>query len=271
MEERRTEEYQGILALYKHWKGHMALKALEEGKAEARVFGADRAAIICFGSRLLVEGNPGDSRDASFLTEFFKQVVFRDRWEGMTHFFMAFWHRPEWQEVLGNMLRTYRPVVVDREYYVMDLSKAPTPGKLPRGYVLRDLDAAFLREKPWENKDALLEEMGSERRDPGDFLNRSFGVCALSGDTLAGWCLSEYNHSKGCEVGIEVMEGHQRKGLGTLLTLALAEKAWTAGMREMGWSCFKDNTPSSGTARKAGFVKSHDSRAMMVSRHGKGT
>jgi RimJ/RimL family protein N-acetyltransferase len=186
------------------------------------------------------------------------------RLERMRHFFMAFWQRPGWEEALGNMLRAYKPVVADREYYILDLSRAKAPGKLPRGYALRDLDAAFLREKPWINKDALLEEMGSERKDAEDFLNRSFGVCLLSGEELAGWCLSEYNNSKGCEVGIEVMEGHRRKGLGTLLTLALAEKAWTAGMRQMGWSCFRANAASSGTALKAGFVKSHDSRVMMV-------
>lgn len=138
--------------------------------------------------------------------------------------------------------------------------------QLPQGYELKFPDDAFLKTCEWKNKRALLYEMCSERGSIDDFLQHSFGVCAVYGDEIAGWCLSEYNNSRGCEVGIEVVEDHQRKGIGTALTLALAAEAGRQGLQYVGWSCFKGNLPSAATARKAGLSKIEDYKVIVVER-----
>jgi RimJ/RimL family protein N-acetyltransferase len=95
--------------------------------------------------------------------------------------------------------------------------------------------------------------MCSERPTVQDFLAKSFGVCLSRGDEIVGWCLSEYNCADRCEVGIEIVEPYQRRGLGTLLSLALVEMALSRSVTRIGWHCWASNTPSDATALKAGF------------------
>ena len=101
-----------------------------------------------------------------------------------------------------------------------------------------------------------LAEMCSERPSVEDFLARSFGVCLVDEEqgTLAGWCLSEYNCGNRCEVGIEVAEAYQRRGMGTLLARALCREAFARrGIRQVGWHCLAANAASGATARRAGL------------------
>lgn len=95
------------------------------------------------------------------------------------------------------------------------------------------------------------------------FLAESFGVCAVSQGELAGWCLSEYNCSSGCEVGIEVGECHRRRGLAQAMVSAFAEEAARRGIMKIGWHCFKHNSASSATALSAGFAKGLDYGEML--------
>jgi RimJ/RimL family protein N-acetyltransferase len=95
--------------------------------------------------------------------------------------------------------------------------------------------------------------MCSERESVAAFLAGSFGLCLVSGREVVGWCLSEYNRLDQCEVGIEVREPYQRRGLGTLLASALVEHARAQGIDHIGWHCWKGNVASGATARAAGF------------------
>lgn len=278
MKEIDGSKFQVILLLYDGWKHHMSLRAAAEGKAIAQVW-ADSidspvAAAVCFGIRVLISGNPQDTACRNEIADFLKNIVQKNKIERMNHFFMLFWNEPGWQDVLLEILSGCKSYLREREYYGRDmlynLNELPQFKDcellLPKGYELRFVDEGFLNEREWGNKGTLQYEMCSERVSIYDFLKYSFGVCAVQGNEIAGWCLSEYNNSKGCEVGIEVMEGHQRKGIGTALTLALAEEAGKQGLQHVGWSCFKDNLPSSATACKAGFVKLDDYKVIVVQR-----
>jgi RimJ/RimL family protein N-acetyltransferase len=88
-----------------------------------------------------------------------------------------------------------------------------------------------------------------------DFLAKSFGVCAIHENELAGWCLSEYNADGRCEIGIETTSEFRKRGLATALTLYFLEHAFSHGINEVGWHCFKRNESSAKTALKAGFDK----------------
>lgn len=81
---------------------------------------------------------------------------------------------------------------------------------------------------------------------------KSFGIVALCGDELAGWCTSEYNSGDRCEVGIGTLEPHQHRGVATALGSAFVERARAQGYSHIGWHCWADNLPSSATALKNG-------------------
>lgn len=123
------------------------------------------------------------------------------------------------------------------------------------GLHLRTVAAELLAE-PWAGLVQLRAEMCSERASVADFLARSFGVCLVTETdrALAGWCLSEYNCGPRCEVGIEVLEAYQRRGLGTRLASALRLQAAAQGVTRVGWHCLAANAASGATARAAGLA-----------------
>ncbi len=126
------------------------------------------------------------------------------------------------------------------------------------------VDAALLATPNLKHLDTLKEEMTSERPSVEDFLAKSFGVCAIHDNELAGWCLSEYNADGRCEIGIETISDYRMRGLATALTLALLEHAFSHGITEVGWHCFKRNEASAKTALKAGFDKVCDYKSFIV-------
>lgn len=126
------------------------------------------------------------------------------------------------------------------------------------------VDANLLASSDLKHLETLKEEMTSERPTVEDFLAKSFGICAIHNNELAGWCLSEYNADGRCEIGIETTDEYRQRGLATALTLAFLEHAFSHGMTEVGWHCFKRNEASAKTALKAGFDKVSDYKSFIV-------
>jgi len=145
-----------------------------------------------------------------------------------------------------------------RQYFACHRLKQDWRPRLPDGFELLPANAALLERLNPAGREALSEEMTSERPSVADFLDKSFGVCLVQGDELVGWCLSEYNHAGRCEVGVATMEPYQQRGLGTLMSLALVEQALARGYHTIGWHCWIKNTASSALARRAGFEYVHD-------------
>jgi GNAT superfamily N-acetyltransferase len=143
-------------------------------------------------------------------------------------------------------------------------SETPPAAGLPEGFRLAAVDASLVRDGTLENKESLLEEMCSERASVADFLASSFGLALLHGNTVAGWCLSEYNLGQRCEVGIAVAEPFRRRGLATRLGRAFARQALAAGVTDIGWHCRRDNAASCATARALGFALAQEYRSHRV-------
>lgn len=270
MREVDTSDFNKVFPLYSDWEHHMSLQAAAEGQVDAQVWAnsvdSPAAAVICFGYRVLIGGDPENLLARNEIRDFFHNIVLQNKIISLNHFFMLFWNEPGWQDVMLDTLKGCNMYLREREYYGADLHMNMNSPVLPAAYELRTVDRSFLDECAWINKDELLDEMCSERASVEDFLEHSFGVCAVLGDEITGWCLSEYNNSCGCEVGIEVLQGHKRKGIGTALTHALMEKAGSQGLKRFGWSCFKDNLPSSATASKAGLTKLEEYNVILVHR-----
>ena len=152
----------------------------------------------------------------------------------------------------------------DREYYACKELKYKWQDFMLEGFQIQMVDANLLENANLKHLETLIEEMTSERPSVDDFLAKSFGVCAIHENELAGWCLSEYNADDRCEIGIETTSDYRQRGIATALTLAFLEHAFSHDIKEVGWHCFKKNESSAKTARKAGFDKVCDYKSFIV-------
>jgi RimJ/RimL family protein N-acetyltransferase len=153
-----------------------------------------------------------------------------------------------------------------RQYYRLDGPPAEPP-PLPPGLTLQPIDAALLANTRLRNLAQLIEEVHSESHSLADFLSRKFGYCALDGDLLAGWCLTEYNHGDRCELGVETLAQYQRQGIGTATVCATIAEARVRGITRTGWHCWQRNTASAALARRAGFAHVKDYPIWFSSAH----
>jgi RimJ/RimL family protein N-acetyltransferase len=221
---------------------YMGLRAIVEGSCpHAIVYTASDNAIISLNSRLYLIG------EAPF-QETLEQHVF----PLMRQKYSVLHYSPE---RLKEMIQTTLPSQIHRydERLSLALEKPPKHFELPSDFQLAEVNEALLTNTALENHEALLEECCSERPSVEDFLAKSFGLCLIKDEALVGWCLSEYNNSQGCEVGIEINENYQKQGLGSALASAFARLAQEQGIKRIGWHCWKDNLPSVALAKRLGF------------------
>jgi RimJ/RimL family protein N-acetyltransferase len=258
------------LDLYAGLAAHLAVRAVLEGCAAGRVWADDpqspQTGVVWTAHRVFVAG-----RDVGALHAVVHEIAAAARARGDWGMGIYGAAGTDWRALLAGL--TWREMA--REYWAAepagDLAdgragdfaagdrrgeeqRGENPGGLP-ALQLRAVDAALLAEPDLGALEQLREEMCSERESVEDFLARSFGVCFVDAgrQTLAGWCLSEYSCGARCEVGIEVLEAYQRRGLGTRLTQALCGAAAQRGVNQVGWHCLAANEPSRATARRAGL------------------
>jgi len=107
----------------------------------------------------------------------------------------------------------------------------------------------------------LREEILGAWRGLEVFLCYGFGFAVLDGDSLAAWCLSEFNSpgrvgSSGprCEIGIETLPDYQRRGLGACVGSAFVERCLALGATPY-WHAAAENAASLALAEKVGFER----------------
>ncbi len=238
---------------------HLAVTAILAGTVEGHVYVDDPAnptvALANTKQRYYLAGRPGNEASEEGLRQLFAEVIYpRNRAAGALMFVL--YYAPGWEvRIAEGILPGKFPIRDEREYYAFRRLDPEWRSRLPAGYTLRPVDRELLAQEGLANLDALKEEMTSERETVEAFLERSFGVCLLHRDEIAGWCLSEYNSGDRCEVGIETVEGHRRRGLGTVAASAFVERALQQGVRHIGWDCWAGNVASAATARRAGFER----------------
>jgi RimJ/RimL family protein N-acetyltransferase len=154
-----------------------------------------------------------------------------------------------------------------RRYYEIDPSAHAWAVDPPSGYTVERVTAKLL-EKGLADTDRVEEEMCSERESAGEFLAKSFAFAAIHGGGFAAWCMSEYNLGDRCEVGIETVEGHRRRGLAVLVAGAMFRHAASAGVRRVGWHCWADNAGSVATAERLGLRLVSEFPALVVDARG---
>jgi len=178
--------------------------------------------------------------------------------------FGVYYDAPAWEGKMDALVVGKEIIHANREYYACKELRQKWQDVMPEGFQLQMVDADLLANTELKHLETLKEEMTSERPSVDDFLAKSFGVCAIHENELAGWCLSEYNADNRCEIGIETTSEFRQRGIATALTLAFLEHAFSHGITEVGWHCFKRNKASAKTALKAGFDKARDYNAYIV-------
>lgn len=250
------KDYPFALALFQNSLHQMKLAALAESRIEARVCtDGDRPqlCVVLYQNKVMIASVLPAMALAEALMPFLQEQLYENRMGGCGDA-QIFWDGDGTQEALLMALGDKCPAFALREYWEMD---GPTEARLvqpPDGYEVVLVSEALLQ-RGLAHTEQLREEMCSERVSVEAFLGQSFGVCAVRDGELAGWCLSEYNCSRGCEVGIETVEGHRRKGLAQAMVSAFAAEAARRGVPRIGWHCFRSNVPSRETARAAGLMR----------------
>ena len=209
----------------------------------------------------------GDSEIDSFnlgIQKLFTNVIYPREIAAGQEGFALYYDSPTWEKRVGALLSGKETIHADREFFACKKLKHNWRDFLPEGFHLKMVNADLLAMPDLKHLDTLKEEMTSERPSAEDFLAKSFGVCAVHDNELAGWCLSEYNADGRCEIGIETTGDYRQRGIATALTLAFLEHAFSNGITEVGWHCFKRNEASAKTALKAGFDKVCDYKSFVV-------
>lgn len=248
-------------------RSHALVTAFFEGCATARLFvdnvAAPQSGIIVCNSRVLCAG---ESSQSNFLGEmarvFSDELIPAHRAWGIEAY-LVYAAGDGWSTTIQRLFGDYQLYHGTRQYYeVTDF--APKPDlPLPDGFSMQLITPEFLS-SDLSGLEAVREEMCSERASVEDFLARSFGVCPVHANEVAGWCMSEYNVCDRCEIGIATAEKHQRKGIATLTTWYFLAEAHRRGYTRVGWDCWERNIPSVATARKAGFTLVEEYPAVVV-------
>jgi RimJ/RimL family protein N-acetyltransferase len=236
---------------------HLALESVLVGASLGRVVvGEHRAALAWTGHRVYLTGNVEGAGFEEALGDYVRSrrivVVYPDH------------------EALEGATRLFPGCKVTerkRRYYEIDPSAQEWAVNPPNGYAVERITAQLL-EKRLLNTDRVEEEMCSEREIVGEFLEKSFAFAAIHGGGFAAWCMSEYNLGDRCEVGIETVAEHRRRGLAVLVAGAMFRHAASVGIRRVGWHCWADNAGSVATAETLGLRLVSEFPALVVDARG---
>jgi GNAT superfamily N-acetyltransferase len=223
---------------------HLAVESILAGKTASRMLVDDaeapRAAVTWSGHRLYLVGDVGGGGFGEELNRY-----------ASTHGQFVAYCSPEAIDDTEKLLSGYRVRRRGRLYYEGDPPRAYEV-EPPKGYAVERITTELLG-RGLAHTDWVREEMCSERESVEEFLGKGFGFAAVHGGGFACWCMSEYNLGDRCEVGIETVKEHRRRGLAVLVAGEVFRHAASVGVRRVGWHCWADNAASVATAERLGL------------------
>jgi GNAT superfamily N-acetyltransferase len=246
---------------------HALVAAFFEGCATARLFVDDvhapRAGLIVCNSRVLCAGDASQTRFLDEMERTFSDELIPAHLARGNDAYLVYASDGGWDTAFQNIFPTRDLYHGTRQYYEITDFTPKSDLQIPDGFAMQLITPEFMS-SGMKGLDAVREEMCSERSSVEDFLARSFGICPVYSNEVAGWCMSEYNVGKRCEIGIATAPDHQRKGIATLATWSFLAEAHRRGYTRVGWDCWTRNEASGATARKAGFTLIEEYPAVVV-------
>lgn len=244
---------------------HLLIPAIVNGKIRGRIWVDDpenpATALICdeYYSFSLI-GNESNQAFNSALEHLFAETIIPD---ALNREFREGWLEcpQRWGEKIqqNKILPKLFPMRHEREYYAIhDSIGLDWKNSIPANLSLKRNDNEFLKRTDLENFNAVLDMINLRWNSVGNFLRWGFGFCLLQDQTIVCYCLSLANVNRRCDIEIETMEGHKRRGYASLITAAFAEHALDEGYTEIGWDTFANNAPSVQLGLKLGFKKVKD-------------
>jgi RimJ/RimL family protein N-acetyltransferase len=234
---------------------YVTLQSVFAGLTPGMVFADDmtmpKTAVITYNHRVYLAGDPAATSTSS-VNHFFRETflpILQQKEQGS----FVLNATPVWETWMPKILQNLNAIRRQRHYYRLDARQHVWQPQLPDQVSVRAVNAALLADESITNLDFVTEEMVSERPSLTDFLEKSFGYCAIHNHKVVGWCMSEYNTGSRCELGIATVASHQRQGVAMALATAVIQHALTVGIHDIGWVCWADNLPSVTTAKKLGF------------------
>jgi GNAT superfamily N-acetyltransferase len=250
-------EYGGAREILEALDVHLVVDAILDGRTEGQVYVDDRArpgaALVRRSQRFYLAAEQPEAGAA--LLSHWSTVLYPQTLADGHSMYVLYLATDAWAPLVEEVLAPRTPIAAPRQVWMTSTTNpAPLPS-LPDGYEVVAIDHTFCTSNLL-HLDALNEEIGDEHPSLAAFLESSFGVCVIyEGREIAGWCLAEYPDPRRCEVGIETLFSHRRRGLGTAMTRALVKQARARGLAQVGWHSYTRNVPSIATARKAGLHK----------------
>jgi GNAT superfamily N-acetyltransferase len=248
-------------------RSHALVSAFFEGCATARLFidhvDTPKAAVIVCNSRVLCAGDVSQTDVLDEMAGIFSEELIPAHRARGNDAYLVYASGEAWNTALPHLFSGRHLYHGTRQYYEITDFTPKSDLQLPHGFTMHLITPDFLSSEI-SGLDAVREEMCSERASVEDFLARSFGLCPVHSNEVAGWCMSEYNVGDRCEIGIATAEKHRRKGMATLTTEAFLAEAHRRGYTRVGWDCWERNVASVATARKAGFTLVEEYPAVVV-------
>jgi len=261
-------QHEAVRALFQAFEDQLAVNAIFEGTAPATIYVDNshhpQAAFTWWRHHCFLVGYERDEEFNEAIRRLFLDTLFPHAPAAGLDLFELSAAPESWDGLVAGILRGHKPIKAWHHYYRLKARRHGERVRLPQGFHLRWIDATLVEEKHLKNLALLRDELCSERASVKDFLAHSFGVCALYGDEIAGWCTSEYNSGDRCEVGIGTLEPYRRRGLATAMATALIEHARSRGITHIGWHCEAHNVASIASALKVGFEKVHEYSTYLI-------
>jgi RimJ/RimL family protein N-acetyltransferase len=256
------KDYEKVRPTFEGMDYHLVVNSIVAGMTPARIY-ADhpthpKAAFTWTKHRFYLAGDAGNDAFNRALNRLFVQEIYPQAIAAGMSAFVLYYSPDNWEDQIDVILEDKFPTKHLRQFWAVSELGRDWRRLMPAGFAMRRVDRGLLAEAGLKNRDALIEEMQSERASIEEFLSKSFGFCMLHGEEIIGWCLSEYNSENECEVGIETAEAYRRQGIATLTALALIEHGLVLGMTRIGWHCWANNEGSIATAERVGFKKVTD-------------
>ncbi len=163
---------------------------------------------------------------------------------------------PNWEPALAEILADWRwpPIWDSKQHYRFDQLQVDWHKILPTGYTITQLDIALLAEQGLTLPKHIIDSIRIGWQNEANFVENGFGFAALHHNEMVCWCMADVTVGDRCEIGIETIAAHRRRGLATAVTAATVEHYSQAGYRHFSWHCAASNKASINTAQKVGFV-----------------